>query len=378
MDYMELEEEPVVQNYRDYIVTNTMPKDIYNYIDKTATSLNKSLGTSDNIKKMINNTFGKYQYITSPPGTDKTVGITVGFFILTPHYLTHDDVVSNKSVILPNNYKHYEMGYYGGASNIPIFEIDDKIKPNIVKEYGKDLEYFYFSTRDLSGKDNKPYFVSTSNFLDSRIKVFIFFCATYDYNPNTTITNGSRYAHVWLTTVYIDPVTSNYITNIFDTNSTTIFNIQYARMMSIMLETSKLNEYIPIVDPNYNRLYILKCQNKYSDFGKLESERKLCVGLQNSEKWGLCQTFVSVLYLYILEDPRLASYDIDKLVRIPKIYDTIYKLSGLISCGYELMETLKKPTLDSHRYVRHNDPLYWKYGKRTKKGRSKKKRSINT
>ena len=223
----------------------------------------------------------------------------------------------------------YEVAYAKDKNGTlhPVFEVEDEFKNAVQKPY------FYFKV------NSQPTYWETKQFDEMELRVYIFICTTRCYIP--CFNNGIHAAHMWLTTVILDK-NNNGITNVFDTNSTNIYNMQYARGIEILAK-------IPVITPARThevsvgrtlKLHYLSCQNEY--YSDANPNTEPCIGLQNREVWGFCQTFALLMYLVILHNPILAKEDLDEVIRRPGLDRLMYTLGGMIGFGKFMAELSDK------------------------------------
>jgi hypothetical protein len=314
------------------------PDEILKYINddecKFTVAFKKILGklaSIDNIYNFIEKTFPKYQYAGASYGVKETTGIKVGLFELTP-----------KPFDFPNfpNYKPEAENIYNEIAiknNNQIFKLESDLKDKFKKQDIKYTDYFYFNV------DSGPTYWESENFQNMDTRVYIFICTTQLYLPicHTNPSETTRFGHSWLTTVLLQK-DGTYITNIFDTNSTHIFNFQYARKLETLTGVyilpqneyalKRYETYIGYESPNSN-LYFLDCQNKQSS-----NPGQDCIGLQNNDKWGFCQTFMLIMYLVILHNPILAGEPLEVVIKRPGLVNIMNTNVGFLDFANKMLK----------------------------------------
>lgn len=318
------------------LLTTVIPSFLISIVNNQALFIRQKLGTINGIKKLVDNTFTRYMYKGAAPSS-KRIGIKVGLFELTPEFLSYDEIKKNggvESVYNTDNddFLGYEVAYVKDkhGSTHPIFEVEDEFKKSVHHTVGAAKSYFYFEI------NSQPTYWETKHFDDMELRVYIFICTTRCYIP--CIKSGIHSAHMWLTTVILDK-NGHGITNVFDTNSTNIYNMQYARGVEILTK-------IPVITPVQTslgrtlKLHYLSCQNEY--YSDANPNVEPCIGLQNREAWGFCQTFALLMYLVILHNPILAKEDLDELIRRPGIDRLMYTLGGLLGFGKLMAELVEQ------------------------------------
>lgn len=316
-------------------IRQEVPNDIVKYINDDSFIKQKhedilqKIGSIGGINTFINITFDKYKY----KGTnDKNIGIKVGLFELTPQpqELDQYSVTDNNDV----------WNEIANVNNNQIFKVESKLQPNLLDEKYK---FFYFRV------DSGPTYWETDDFDNMERQVYVFICTTHNYIPVYQKNNEKKqddkigYGHMWLTTVEIS--NGKYITNIFDTNSTNLFNYQYARKLEILTGIYILprgnatfireNDYIGYKNNNCI-IYYLDCQNNKSIY--YANNTTDCIGLQNFDKWGFCQTFVLIMYLAILHNPFLATEPLGVVIKRPGIYELMHTNNVFIFADKMLRE----------------------------------------
>ncbi len=308
------------------LFTRSIPPFLIEIVNNQIVEIKGKLGTISGITKLIDNSFKNYQYKGAIPSVPKHVGIQVGLFQLTPVFVSKKEIQAREGSDSIYTSTGYEVAYMKDSNGIvhPIFEVDDQFKKKVHKIVG-NKDFFYFDVNSI------PSYWKTNNFDSMNEKVYIFICTTRQYIP--CIENGIHSAHMWLTTVALDKQ-NNGITNIFDTNSTSLYNFQYARGIEILTK-------LPVLTPGKTqKVYFLNCQNDY--YSDADPNEEPCIGLQNREKWGLCQTFSLLMYLVVLHNPMLAIENLDEIIRRPGIDRLIYKLKDLTSIGKLMVSISEK------------------------------------
>lgn len=318
------------------LLTTAIPPFLINIVNNQAIFIRQKLGTINGIKKLVDNTFTRYMYKGAAPSS-KGIGIKVGLFELTPEFLSYDEIKKNggvESVYNTDNddFLGYEVAYVKDkhGSTHPVFEVEAEHLDKVHNKVGPHKSYFYFEV------NSQPTYWETKHFEEMELRVYIFICTTHSYIP--CIEAGIHSAHMWLTTVILDK-NGHGITNVFDTNSTNIYNMQYARGVEILTK-------IPVITPvqtSFGRtlkLHYLSCQNEY--YSDADPNAEPCIGLQNREAWGFCQTFALLMYLIILHNPILAKEDLDELIRRPGIDRLMYTLGGLLGFGKLMTELVEQ------------------------------------
>lgn len=277
-----------------------IPEEIEQFVNEQAIYIKQKLGTIGGINKLIKNTFTKYMYtgVHDIPKAKKNIGIKVCLFELTPEFISLEDLIKQGAAIstIENvNLGGHECGNLidsAGELGRPVF------KTKTGSASGEN--YFFFKGNEISDYE-------TEDFNNKPIQVHIFICTTHNYLSSTAPLHTS---HMWLTVVITDG--EKITTNIFDTNSTNIFNLQYARQISLLTGV-----YITVLSPNseYESLYYLS------------------TGLQQTETWGMCQTFTLIMYLVILHNPYLASEDLETVICRQGLNQIILNLGGLLDFG---------------------------------------------
>ena len=84
------------------------------------------------------------------------------------------------------------------------------------------------------------------------------------------------------------------------------------------------------------KVHYLSCQNEY--YSDANPNTEPCIGLQNREIWGFCQTFALLMYLVILHNPILAKEDLDEVIRRPGLDRLMYTLGGIMGFGKLMAE----------------------------------------
>lgn len=318
-----------------------------------------NLASIDNIYNFINETFTKYQY----KGTSvKTTGIKVGLFELNPEPFPN----------FPNN-KSDDWFEIAIKNNNQIFKIEKELKDKLGIKWPSN--YFYFKI------DSGPTYWETDNFQNMDKQVYIFLCTTHKYLPvmHDTENKVTGFGHSWLTTVLLNE-NGTYITNIFDSNSTHIFNFQYARKLEMLtgvyilprtinpsISRSIDNSYI-FCEGDNSFLYFLNCQNKQSSNPGQE-----CIGLQNNDKWGFCQTFMLIMYLVILHNPILAEEPLEVVMKRPGLDKIIGTKEGFLG----FLDGMLKIVNDVSNDVSNNVSKKYEFGRsprRSLKSRRSKRR----
>lgn len=313
-------------------LTRTIPPFVINLVNQHADLLRKELGNIKGITRLINKTFSAYKYKAANPEVSKHVGIKVVLFELTPEFISHSDIIKNHGI--NSNRKGYgwsEVAYIKipyTENYLSIFKVDPKFLNNVHKTH-KQKNYFYFKVNSSPSEWETEHF----NEMDYRLHIFI--CTTRTYIPCMNKAKIHSDGHMWMTTVVLDR--NNYgITNIFDVNSTSIYNMQYARQIEILTGVPT------VMDGKTQSFYYMNCQNYY--YSDADPNIEPCIGLQNREVWGLCQTFILIMYLVILHNPELAFENLDIVIRRPGIDVIMYKLGGLIGFGQKMIDILNIPS----------------------------------
>jgi hypothetical protein len=321
------------------MLTTTIPPFVVNLVNNQALFIRQKLGTISGIKKLVDNTFTQYMYKGTDLQSDPNrIGIKTGLFELTPEFLSYDELKNNAvyNTVQNDYFLGYEVAYAKDKNGTlhPVFEVEDEFKNAVQKPY------FYFKV------NSQPTYWETNQFDEMELRVYIFICTTRCYIP--CFNNGIHAAHMWLTTVILDK-NNNGITNVFDTNSTNIYNMQYARGIEILAK-------IPVITPARSasstggctaqsaastggctlKLHYLSCQNEY--YSDANPNTEPCIGLQNREVWGFCQTFALLMYLVILHNPILAKEDLDEVIRRPGLDRLMYTLGGIMGFGKLMAE----------------------------------------
>lgn len=331
---------------KNSLLTRKIDSDVISLINNKAKNLRCKLGTLKSIQKVIDNTFPLYQYNMSPEDSNK-VGICVGLFNFTPVYFSQSSLASmgavNSNYINNNDYLGYEVGYVNdNGIDYPVFSVEPEFVKDVHKQYGNDIDYFVFNPTSV------PKYWFTNDFFNMPERVYIFICTTHDYIPALGI-DPLHNQHMWLTTAYQSRnKKKSIITNIFDTNSSNVYNIQYARMIEFSLSRENIN--LPLVDVNETKgIYFLDCQN--SQYSDANMNTEPCIGLQNREIWGLCQTFILTMYTYVLENPLISKEIFDEVIREPEFASIMYSLGGIVSSGERIINTLKYDPMDLENMI---------------------------
>jgi hypothetical protein len=93
-------------------------------------------------------------------------------------------------------------------------------------------------------------------------------------------------------------------------------------------------------------LYFLDCQNKKSPNPGLSfmpsstrsSEPEDCIGLQNNDKWGFCQTFMLIMYLVILHNPILAGEPLEVVIKRPGLVNIMNTDVGFLEFADKMLK----------------------------------------
>ena len=361
-NYMDIDEKeqyrqwihPYHQDYNNSLLTREIHPDIIKIVNNDVQCLKSNLEMYNDTIELVDKTFGIQQYLDANKQVKNTTGIMVGVFDMEVKLVTGQELAKINAVKYNKEIEiGYEIGYFmDKGEKVPIFEIEEEIRPDVERIHGSGKIYYYFD-------HYVPDIWVSEDFGKKPFQTYIFICGVYPYLPLTEIKftpdeikNYNSTGHVWLTSVYRNRLNGEYITNIFDTNSTHEFNFQYARMISFILENyQKQKFYLPIVDPRFNmEIHVLNCQNDY--YSDVDPNYNSCLGLQNRDIWGLCQTFISIMYLVLLRNPELASENFDLLIRKPGINITFYSLKGLIEKGKEVVQIRNTDTMEMDNYSR--------------------------
>jgi hypothetical protein len=319
------------------LLTTSIPLFVVNIVNNQALFIRQKLGTISGIKKLVDNTFTQYMYKgTDPQVASKHIGIKVGLFELTPLFLSYNEIKDNggyDSVYNTENddFLGYEIAYVKdkNGETHPIFDVEAEHLDKVHNKVGPHKSYFYFEV------NSQPTYWETKHFEEMELRVYIFICTTHSYIP--CIEAGIHTAHMWLTTVILDK-NGQGITNVFDTNSTNIYNMQYARAIEILAK-------VPVITPAQSaastggctlKVHYLSCQNEY--YSDANPNTEPCIGLQNREIWGFCQTFALLMYLVILHNPILTKEDLDEVIRRPGLDRLMYTLGGIMGFGKLMAE----------------------------------------
>lgn len=322
---------PRIFMIENQFLTRTIPPFVVNLVNQHADLLRKELGHIKGITRLINKTFSTYKYKAANPDASKRIGIKVVLFELTPEFISGNDIKKNHGINSNQAHEGHEIAYIKNPytqENVAIFKVDPKFLDNVHKTH-KQKDYFYFKVNS----DPVEWEIDHFNKMEYRLHIFI--CTTRTYIPCMNKAKIHSDGHMWMTTVVLDR--NNYgITNIFDVNSTSIYNMQYARQIEILTG-------IPTVMVGKTQyLYYMSCQNNY--YSDADPNVEPCIGLQNREVWGLCQTFILIMYLVILHNPELPFENLDNVIRRPGIDMIMYKLGGLLGFGKKMVDILNLPS----------------------------------
>jgi hypothetical protein len=354
------------------------PEKIIEYVNnnecKFTMSFNKLVGklaSIDNIYNFINQTFTEYQYKGASYGVKETTGIKVGLFELNP-----------EPFVFPPNFPINESDDWfeiAIKNNNQIFKIEKKLKDKLGIKWPSN--YFYFKI------DSGPTYWETDNFQNMDKQVYIFLCTTHKYLPvmHDKENKVTGFGHSWLTTVLLNEY-GKYITNIFDSNSTHIFNFQYARKLEMLtgvyilprpinpsISRSKDNSYIFCKGDN-SILYFLNCQ--YNNDANPDDPN--CIGLQHNDKWGFCQTFMLIMYLVILHNPILAEEPLEVVMKRPGLDNIIGTKEGFLDFLDKMLKIVNDVSnVVSKKYEFGRSPRRSLKSRRSKRRQSFKKQIKN-
>jgi hypothetical protein len=301
------------------------------------------------IINVINETFNNLQY-TESELSSKDVGIVTSFIALYPKIYNLKELYNlnfQESIYVDNpGYldKGYEIGYItnvNGEVNA-VYEIEDSLKKyvhnNITGGSNSKSNFYTLETPKLDSSmtnnlgEKFPIWVtnniSTSN---QRFITYIFIQYTAPYFPKMELYESTNKwcPHLWVTSVFHDRLTGRYVTNIYNNGGVSLYTNQFARQISLIIENSTLKNYIlpfgspylPIMDPKYSTVYNFS--------------------LPFSKKWDLCVTLGLILYSLIVENPLIASYNLEAyLKKTPKLYTQFTVLRDILKSGNKLLNNV--------------------------------------
>ncbi len=309
-------------------------------LTKRACSLNAGLGNPKQITDVIDNTFSKLLMTELDAKYKNDYAVGTYFTIMEPYFYTNTEL-NTGNILSPTAQK---VGVYSpdickvqgfnnnpGFNGVPIFKIRDQdinnpsfmqeVQNDIINRGGNPNDASNFYSYNITSQQITIF--PKNNFHKKRNQVWILIGASRNYMNMIGVGNTIHHAHIWTNIYASSDSTNTKILNMFDTNSITDYNYTY-----VYHQAWKINQIDSNISMNVSPYY------NYPDTHFYQMER----GLQDSDVWGLCQTFALTLYIITLRNPQIGYTNIMEQLKSLRFYSLFVVVDGLIESGESLLK----------------------------------------
>jgi hypothetical protein len=210
---------------------------------------------------------------------------------------------------------------------------------NITIPNNETISEYYSYSWDKS----ECYIRTTDNFLNKPKKIWLCLSGIHGYmNPWTkylqTGENMLHSSHIWLSTYISIPEMDFRHVNILDTNSLSSFNFTYMIFQQWILKS---------LQPDLDFMVNPSMDFPITEFNTLESQ------LQNTEIWGLCQTFTLSFFILLLHKPHICMRNISNILSNKEYYERIIIVKGLLQNGEYLRSLVSRKKISFFEKIKN-------------------------